>query len=94
MPTPYRKLVRDRIPEIIQAGGRHPVTRVLDESGYRQALLDKLVEEAGEAASASAASSSNQSNETGARFRYWAARAGVTVRAAWPPGRRTFREAG
>ena len=55
MPVPYRKLVRDRIPEIIAAEGRHPVTRVLDEAGYRQALLDKLVEEAGEAARASAA---------------------------------------
>lgn len=55
MPVPYRKLVRDRIPAIIQAEGRHPVTRVLDEAGYRQALLDKLVEEAGEAARASAA---------------------------------------
>ena len=53
MPVPYRKLVRDRIPEIIQAGGHYPVTRVLDEAGYRQALLDKLVEEAQEAASAS-----------------------------------------
>ena len=51
-----RKLVRDRIPEIIQAEGRHPVTRVLDEAGYRQALLDKLIEEATEAASASTAS--------------------------------------
>jgi predicted house-cleaning noncanonical NTP pyrophosphatase (MazG superfamily) len=55
MPFPYRKLVRDRIPEIIQADGRHTVTRVLDEAAYRQALLDKLVEEAGEAACASTA---------------------------------------
>ncbi len=51
-----RKLVRDRIPEIIQAEGRHPVTRVLDEAGYRQALPGKLIEEATEAASASTAS--------------------------------------
>lgn len=50
MAVPCRKLVRDRIPEIIQAGGRHPVTRVLDEAGYRQALLAKLAEEAAEAA--------------------------------------------
>ena len=42
MPVPYRKLVRDRIPEIIQADGRHPVTRVLDEASYRRALLGKL----------------------------------------------------
>lgn len=55
MPVPCRKLVRDRIPDIIQAGGRRPVTRVLDEAGYRRALLDKLAEEAGEAARASTA---------------------------------------
>ena len=38
MPVVYRKLVRDRIPEIIQSEGRRPVTRVLDEASYRQAL--------------------------------------------------------
>jgi len=54
MPVPYRKLVRDRIPEIIAAEGRHPVTRILDQADYRQALLDKLAEEAAEAAHASA----------------------------------------
>jgi predicted house-cleaning noncanonical NTP pyrophosphatase (MazG superfamily) len=55
MPASYRKLVRDPIPEIIQADGGYPVTRILDEVGYRQALLDKLVEEAAEEASASPA---------------------------------------
>jgi predicted house-cleaning noncanonical NTP pyrophosphatase (MazG superfamily) len=54
MPVIYRKLVRDRIPEIIQAEGRHPVTRVLDDAGYRQALLSKLIEEAREASHATA----------------------------------------
>ena len=54
MPVPYRKLVRDRIPEIIQAEGRHPATRVLDDAGYREALLAKLVEEAREANHAAA----------------------------------------
>ena len=54
MPAIYRKLVRDRIPEIIQAEGRRPVTRVLDEAGYRQALLAKLIEEAQEAGHATA----------------------------------------
>ena len=54
MPVVYRKLVRDRIPEIIQAEGRHPVTRVLDDAGYRQALLAKLIEEAQEASHATA----------------------------------------
>jgi predicted house-cleaning noncanonical NTP pyrophosphatase (MazG superfamily) len=52
MPVPCRKLVRDRIPELIQADGRHPVTRVLDDAAYRAALLAKLVEEAREASDA------------------------------------------
>lgn len=54
MPSPCRKLMRDRIPEIIQSKGRHPVTRVLDEASYRQALLAKLIEEAQEASHATA----------------------------------------
>jgi predicted house-cleaning noncanonical NTP pyrophosphatase (MazG superfamily) len=55
MPVACRKLVRDRIPEIIKSEGRRPVTRVLDEASYRQALLAKLVEEAEEASQARAA---------------------------------------
>lgn len=54
MRVTYNKLVRDRIPEIIQASGGVPITRVLDHRDYRAALLAKLVEEAGEAADASA----------------------------------------
>ena len=42
------KLVRDRIPEIIEANGDTAHFHVLDESGYEAALLDKLVEEAEE----------------------------------------------
>ena len=49
MPVPYGKLVRDRIPEIIRSEGHRPVTRVLDETSYREALLAKLLEEAREA---------------------------------------------
>ena len=52
MPDVYRKLVRDRIPEIIKSDGRRPVTRVLDGASYRQALLAKLIEEAQEASHA------------------------------------------
>jgi predicted house-cleaning noncanonical NTP pyrophosphatase (MazG superfamily) len=55
MSDPYRKLVRDRIPEIIQSEGHHPVTRVLNEASYRKALLAKLAEEAHEASHAAAA---------------------------------------
>lgn len=52
MPVVYRKLVRDRISDIIQSEGRRPVTRVLDDRSYRQALLAKLMEEAQEASHA------------------------------------------
>jgi predicted house-cleaning noncanonical NTP pyrophosphatase (MazG superfamily) len=52
MPVVCGKLVRDRIPEIIQSEGRRPVTRVLDAASYRQALLAQLIEEAKEASHA------------------------------------------
>ena len=51
---PCRKLVRDRIPEIIQSEGRCPFTHVLDDVSYQEALLAKLVEEAGEVTHATA----------------------------------------
>jgi len=54
MPVVCGKLVRDRIPEIIQSEGRRTVTRVLDAASYRQALLAKLIEEAKEASHATA----------------------------------------
>jgi predicted house-cleaning noncanonical NTP pyrophosphatase (MazG superfamily) len=47
--TVHRKLVRDRIPEIIRAEGRRPVVEVLPPEERRAALLAKLVEEAAEA---------------------------------------------
>ncbi len=46
------KLVRDRIPEIIEAEGRTPRTRILGDTAYESALMDKLVEEAEELRSA------------------------------------------
>lgn len=55
MRVPYNKLVRDRIPEIIKADGRHPVTRILDQAGYQAALVAKLLEEVQEASAAHAA---------------------------------------
>jgi predicted house-cleaning noncanonical NTP pyrophosphatase (MazG superfamily) len=48
----YHKLVRDRIPEIIRKSGNECEFVILSEAEYRQALLQKLIEEAGEAASA------------------------------------------
>lgn len=42
------KLVRDRIPEIIEAAGGQPSTRVLDKAERRSAMLAKLQEESDE----------------------------------------------
>ena len=41
----YNKLVRDKIPEIIETGGQKPVTRILDKEEYMTALEQKLDEE-------------------------------------------------
>jgi predicted house-cleaning noncanonical NTP pyrophosphatase (MazG superfamily) len=52
---PVGKLVRDRIPEIIEADGRVPMRRTLTEDEYGDALLAKLQEEASELAGAAPA---------------------------------------
>ncbi len=44
----YDKLVRDRIPEIIEAEGKRCEVRVLDEVEYARRLDEKLAEELGE----------------------------------------------
>jgi predicted house-cleaning noncanonical NTP pyrophosphatase (MazG superfamily) len=44
----YRKLVRDRIPEIIERDGATPVVRPLDDAEFVLALQAKLIEEWGE----------------------------------------------
>jgi predicted house-cleaning noncanonical NTP pyrophosphatase (MazG superfamily) len=44
----YPKLVRDKIPEIIQAQGKTAKTHVADEQEYVEFLLSKLAEEATE----------------------------------------------
>ena len=41
----YKKLVRDRIPEIILSKGETPITRVLDDMEYKDELEKKLHEE-------------------------------------------------
>ncbi len=48
----YNKLVRDRIPEIIQADGKRLKSRVLDDAQHLEALLKKLEEEVAELAEA------------------------------------------
>lgn len=44
----HNKLVRDRIPEIIEKSGKTPVTRMLDAEEYRAELRRKLTEETNE----------------------------------------------
>lgn len=44
----YNKLVRDRIPQIIEAGGGSCTTEILDEKAYAAMLDAKLGEELGE----------------------------------------------
>ncbi|MCT7951185.1 nucleoside triphosphate pyrophosphohydrolase [Ancylothrix sp. C2] len=48
MKKEYKKLVRDRIPEIIREAGRDCEIETLSETQYRLALRDKLIEEAQE----------------------------------------------
>lgn len=44
----YNKLVRDKIPEIIQADGEKPITHIAEQEEYEKLLKQKLHEEVGE----------------------------------------------
>lgn len=44
----YKKLVRDKIPEIIKNNGEEPLWRVLNEEEYLKELNIKLIEEVNE----------------------------------------------
>lgn len=44
----YNKLVRDRIPEIMEKNGEKPITSILDDKEYFNQLLIKLKEEVNE----------------------------------------------
>jgi predicted house-cleaning noncanonical NTP pyrophosphatase (MazG superfamily) len=50
----YHKLVRDRIPDIIQAAGKTCAVETLSQDDFEAALRAKLVEESTEASAASA----------------------------------------
>ncbi|MCC3404947.1 MAG: nucleoside triphosphate pyrophosphohydrolase [Microcoleus sp. PH2017_10_PVI_O_A] len=52
MEKEYHKLVRDRIPEIIRQSGNECDFVILSDPEYRQALRQKLIEEATEVAEA------------------------------------------
>jgi len=41
----YNKLIRDKIPEIIERSGRRPIIEVLDDEAYKKHLDIKLSEE-------------------------------------------------
>ena len=49
----YNKLVRDKIPDVIAAKEKTPVTSVLAETEYKKALEDKFYEEYQEVVEAS-----------------------------------------
>ncbi len=46
--TEYQKLVRDRIPQMIEAAGEKPYIRILDDAEYLLRLESKLDEEVAE----------------------------------------------
>jgi predicted house-cleaning noncanonical NTP pyrophosphatase (MazG superfamily) len=52
MEKEYHKLVRDRIPDIIRESGTECEVLIMSDPEYRQALRQKLIEEAAEAAAA------------------------------------------
>jgi len=45
MKTTYNKLVRDKIPQIIEKSGRKQKSRKMDDEEYLDALINKVVEE-------------------------------------------------
>ena len=48
MKKEFNKLVRDKIPEIIEENGEYSLTKTLNDKEYEKALYDKLLEEANE----------------------------------------------
>ena len=48
MERTFNKLVRDKIPEIIQKNGEESIVRVLSDNEYKDELYKKLLEESNE----------------------------------------------
>ncbi|MBE6714056.1 MAG: phosphoribosyl-ATP pyrophosphohydrolase [Ruminococcaceae bacterium] len=48
MKRTYQKLVRDKIPKIIESKGEKPVTKILNDNEYRDSLFTKANEELNE----------------------------------------------
>ncbi|MBF7096526.1 nucleoside triphosphate pyrophosphohydrolase [Alkalibacter mobilis] len=48
MKIKYDKLIRDKVPELIEKSGRKHTVKVLDEKEYHDALIDKIIEEINE----------------------------------------------
>lgn len=44
----FRKLVRDKIPQIIEENGETPVWKTVEDTDFRHVLLMKVIEEASE----------------------------------------------
>lgn len=49
----YKKLVRDKIPEIIKSNGEEPIIKILNDIEYKKELEIKLLEECNEVIEAS-----------------------------------------
>lgn len=45
MKTTYNKLVRDKVPQLIEESGRTHKSRILNDDEYFKALIDKVIEE-------------------------------------------------
>lgn len=48
MPREFDKLVRDKIPEVIEENGEDPTSHVADDEEYSDRLIEKLDEEVAE----------------------------------------------
>jgi len=46
--TTYNKLIRDKIPEIVEDSGKKPMIHILDKDTYYKELVKKLLEETNE----------------------------------------------